>query len=48
MFTWILTGLPYDVVHAVSNLILCGYICVPLISLLSYLKGKMRGAHPEI
>ena len=47
MFAWILSGLPYDAVHAVSNTILCGYLCVPLIDLLRYLTGKIKSGHQE-
>ena len=47
MLAWIVSGLPYDAVHAVSNTILCGYLCVPLIDLLKYLRGKLRNGQAE-
>ncbi len=47
MFAWILSGLPYDAIHAVSNTILCGYICVPLIDLIRLLLRKVKDGYTE-
>lgn len=40
MLAWIATGFPYDLIHAGSNIILCGILCVPVIALLELMKKK--------
>lgn len=37
MVAWIVAGIPFDIVHGVSNLI-CGTLILPLISVLKYAK----------
>ena len=40
MVAWIVAGLPYDVTHGISNLILCSLV-VPITELLKYLNSRM-------
>jgi len=39
-FTWWIAGIPYDIIHGVSNLILCLVLFTPLNSILNRLKKE--------
>lgn len=39
MIAWIITGLPWDFVHGVSNFF-CGILIVPIIRILTFLENK--------
>ena len=39
MFAWIISGLPWDFVHGVSNFF-CGILIVPVIKILTFLENK--------
>ncbi len=41
---WLLTGLPYDAIHGVSNLI-SGLLILPLVALLRRLNGTLHRSH---
>lgn len=42
MIAWIITGLPWDFIHGVSNFV-CGLLIVPVIELLKRLEGSHYG-----
>ena len=42
-FTWWLSGIPYDVIHCVSNAVLAFVLLPPLRKLLETLKARQRG-----
>ena len=41
MMAWIVAGLPFDLLHGISNLI-CGFFVVPFVKLLERLKKQYR------
>ena len=41
MMAWIVAGLPFDLLHGISNLI-CGFLVVPFVKLLERLKKQYR------
>ena len=42
-FTWWLSGIPYDVIHCVSNAVLVFALLPPLRKLLETLKARQSG-----
>lgn len=40
MIAWIITGLPWDLVHGVSNFF-CGILIVPIIKILTFLENNL-------
>lgn len=42
MVTWIIAGLPFDFLHGVSNLVVCGLLTLPFVRLLERLKKQYR------
>ena len=41
MIAWIMSGLPFDLIHGISNLV-CGVMIVPFVTLLTRLKKQYR------
>lgn len=41
MIAWIISGLPFDFIHGVSNFF-CGILIMPIVSLLRHLENSMR------
>jgi energy-coupling factor transport system substrate-specific component len=41
MLAWIVAGLPFDLIHGISNLV-CGVMIVPFATLLTRLKKQYR------
>lgn len=39
MIAWIITGLPWDFIHGVSNLV-CGFLIVPIVSILQFMERR--------
>lgn len=39
MIAWIIAGLPFDIIHGVSNLI-CGFLIFPIVSVLKYMEKR--------
>ena len=42
MIAWVVAGLPFDLLHGVSNLVVCGLLVLPFVRLLDRLKKQYR------
>ena len=40
MIAWIIAGLPFDMIHGVSNLI-CGFLIMPIVYILQYMERRV-------